>query len=183
MGTRSVIAIPDAEHGWKGRYVHWDGYPSGVGEVLRRIVNRDGYATAVHTLTQVHYGWSSLHPEQSGEQSSLGFGYTDGRFAAVAGYGTAYTTAQGQSSADDWILADGDDCGTEWAYLLGEGGIAVYERRFGTPESDEGHGTGMFGCGASDTVAGGHWRKVGFVAYTDAEGMGRTESVEAVVDD
>lgn len=178
MGTRSVIAIPDATHEWRGRYIHWDGYSAGVGEALRRIVLRDGYTAAIHTLTEEHYGWSSVNAK---DEPELGFGMQDDRFAAVPGYGVAYTTEQGQSSPDDWIFADGDDCGTEYAYLLGEGGIAVYERRFGRPEEDQGHGTGMFGLGASDTTAGGYWRKLGFVAYTDDEGMARvgdTESTE-----
>jgi hypothetical protein len=153
MGTRSVIAIPDAEHGWKGRYVHWDGYPTGVGEALRRIVQRDGYTTAVRALTEEHYGWSTLEPDKDPDEP-LSPGYSDGRFAIVGGYGTAYTTAQGQSSADDWVTADGDDWGTEWAYLLGEGGMAVYESR------------------------PGGWHKIGFVAYTDDAGMTRL-AVEA----
>lgn len=180
MGTRSAIAIPDADHGWKARYCHWDGYPSHVGEQLRRIVQRDGYVTAVRSLTEEHYGWSSLDADTPAD-APLGRFESDGRFAKVSGYGTSYTTEQGQSSPDDWIFADGDDCGTEYAYLLGEGGIAVYERRFGRPEEDQGHGTGMFGLGASDTTAGGYWRKLGFVAYTDDEGMARvgdTESAE-----
>jgi hypothetical protein len=154
MGTRSVIAIPDAEHGWRGRYSHWDGSPSGVGEALRQIVNRDGYTTAVRTLTEEHYGWSSVHPDHFATTEQLGVGYTDGRFASVPGYGVAYTTAQGQSSPDDWITPDGDDWGTEWAYLLGEGGMAVFERTYGEEQV---------------------WRKLGFVAYTDAKGMSRVE--------
>jgi len=42
MGNRAVIAAtyPD---GVKGRYVHWDGYPSGVGLAVLAIVQRDGW--------------------------------------------------------------------------------------------------------------------------------------------
>lgn len=125
MGTRSVVAVPLKSGGWKGRYVHWDGYPEGVGRALAQIVQRDGYETAVKTLTQDHYGWSSLDPNAGAE---LDPGYTDGRFAAVEAYGVAYTTEQGQSSPDEWITPEGDDWGTEWAYVLHPDSIRVLER-------------------------------------------------------
>lgn len=35
MGTRGVIAKPDGD-GWRGRYHHWDSYPSGLGAALLR---------------------------------------------------------------------------------------------------------------------------------------------------
>ena len=59
MGTRSVIAAhyPD---GVKGRYVHWDGYPSGVGKAVFEIAKRDGLEGAFHTLLERHYGWSTV---------------------------------------------------------------------------------------------------------------------------
>ena len=55
MGTRSIVG---AEIGDKteGRYVHWDGYPEGVGRAVARIVLRDGYERAVKTLMLDHYG-------------------------------------------------------------------------------------------------------------------------------
>lgn len=151
MGTRSIVAVPDAEHGFRGRYIHWDGYPSGVGEALRTIVNRDGYDFAVKVLTEQHYGWSSVN---GAETQELGSGQTDGRFAAVPGYGVAYTTSTGgfqsvpQSSPDDWHFGDdAKDTWCEWAYVLGESEIGVFR-----PD-------------------GGRWVQVGWVAYTDAAGM------------
>jgi hypothetical protein len=33
MGTRSMILKPHGD-AWVGRYVHWDGYPTGVGQEL-----------------------------------------------------------------------------------------------------------------------------------------------------
>lgn len=128
MGTRSVVAVPTANGGWRGRYVHWDGYPSGVGSALAKIVQRDGYETAVRTLTQDHYGWSSVNGEDAQE---LGLGYTDGRFEAVPGYGIAYTTVEGQSSPDEWVTSEGDHCGTEYAYVLHPDSVRVLERRDG----------------------------------------------------
>lgn len=172
MGTRSVVAVPDAEHGWKGRYVHWDGYPSGVGEAVRRAVMRDGYETAVRTLTVDHTRWSTLDGRSAEDYEPPSY-YPDEIRHFVPGYGVA----PDDQASDDWVYADGDDWGTEWAYLLGEGGIAVYERRFGQPGDDEGHGVGMFGLGASDTVAGGYWKHVGFCPYGADNGMSALEAL------
>lgn len=169
MGTRSVVAIPDAEHGWKGRYCHWDGYPSGVGEALRRIVMRDGLTPAVHTLTEAHTRWSTITavPLADYEPPS----YDPRRVETyVDGYGEAPDDEPDGDAG--WVFADGDDWGTEWAYLLGEGGIGVYERRY-TPDEGGGHMTGMFGMGAEPGAA--TWIKRGFVAFTDEKGMAEIE--------
>ena len=100
MGTRSVIAVKGENGSWKGRYCHWDGYPEGVGAAVQAIVERDGVEKAIKTLTEDHYGWSSVDVS---EAPVLGPGYDDGRFVAVPGYGIAYTTERGQSRPNDWI--------------------------------------------------------------------------------
>ena len=102
MGTRSVVAVPTAGGGWKGRYVHWDGYPAGVGDAVRAIVERDGVETAVDTLVVTNYGWSSVAAETR-EDEDLSAGMSDGRFKVVPGYGVAYTEQDGQSSPDAFI--------------------------------------------------------------------------------
>lgn len=162
MGTRSVVALPE-DGAFRGRYCHWDGYPTGVGAALIEIVKRDGLDTARRTLTADHYGWSSLDAEPTHE---LRAGLDDGRFADVPGYGIAYTTEQNQSSESDWITSNGGDWGTEWAYVLNERGLMVLERRWGDYAEDGEHMTGMFGMGAD--AGEGHWAVRGFVAY-DAE--------------
>jgi hypothetical protein len=150
MGTRSVIAIPHGD-GWKGRYCHWDGYPSHQAETLQRLVARDGLQKTQKTLVFDYYGWSNLEHEQPDitfvepERRRLGavptaaniaydFGpdgsYGDGRFVNVPGYGVAYTTQDGQSSEGDWITHDSDNRGTEWAYVLSEGGLLVAKQSY-----------------------------------------------------
>lgn len=123
MGTRSVIAIPEGKTGWRGRYCHWDGYPSGVGAALRSIVLRDGMETAIRTLIIDHYGWSSVnaHAEQTLDSAT-----DDGRFVPVPGYGIAYTTKDNQSSPDDWHTRADKRSWCEWAYVLRTDRIDVY---------------------------------------------------------
>lgn len=165
MGTRSVVAVQTGDT-FKGRYIHWDGYPSGVGEQILTIVKRDGVEKARQVLTVKHYGWSGLDTEQKAGKASLSVGMQDGRFAAVKGYGVAYTTAQGQSKADDWVTSDGDDWGTEWAYILRDNELVVLERVYSGDADDtsEQHATGWFGVSHdSDKVA---WVVRQRVAYT-----------------
>lgn len=168
MGTRSVIAVRDGDILWKGRYCHWDGYPSGVGTALLQIVLRDGFTAAVKQLTQDRYGWSTLDAREN--SGPLKEGLDDGRFVKVPGYGTAYTTLQLQSSPSDWITSTSDDMGTEWAYVLEPLGITVYERRW----SNGAHMTGMFGVGAGTT---GYWELRGRVNFADARAKALMEKV------
>lgn len=128
MGTRSVLAIPQGD-GWKGRYCHWDGYPSWNGLRLLDLVARDGVEQVRKVLTEDHYGWSNLDLTVDAD-TELGAGMDDGRFAIVSGYGRAYTTEQGQSDPEEWITHDGDDWGTEWAYVLGDTHLTVLERSY-----------------------------------------------------
>ena len=117
MGTRSIIAVP-TDDSWKGRYVHWDGYPANMGKELTAIIQRDGYETAVKVLTQDHKSWSGINSNPIDPQ-----GHT-----LVPGYGVAH--ADIPADDDPWILP-GDEDWTEWVYLLLPFGIAVYERSNG----------------------------------------------------
>lgn len=151
MSTRSVVATGTVE-GWKGRYVHFDGYPTGVGESVRQIVPRDGVETTVWNLIHDNYGWSSVDAEFGKELDEF---LRDGRFVRVDGYGVAYTTEQGQSSPDDWQTdSNADPLWIEWVYLIQDEGIVVLK---GDYENK---------C----------FREVGTVKYHDAEGMGHIES-------
>lgn len=149
MSTRSVVAAADGDAWTRGRYVHSDGYPDGVGRTLWTLVARDGVEAVLRVITEEHYGWSNLHASQpdikgvrvspkatfgtyeygSPQQVALvlrkGGMYGDGRFGNVPGYGIAYTTHQGQSNADKWVEFNGDNWGTEWAYALGAGGMLI----------------------------------------------------------
>lgn len=125
MGTRSVIATayPD---GVKGRYIHWDGYPTHMAKALFEIVLRDGLEGAASILLEVHYGWSSIDPQEP-ENATLEKGQDDGRFVSVPGYGVAYTTEQGQSSPGEWHRVDEEDTWCEFAYVLAPAGLVMIQ--------------------------------------------------------
>lgn len=124
MGTRSAIATRYPDGTVKGRYVHWDGYPEGVGHNLYTLIARDGLEGAFYTLTEAHYGWSNLDPSQK-EDEPLGAGYSNRRFVAVPGYGVAYTEEQGQSDPDMWVHLDTSEWGIEYAYVISPKGLVV----------------------------------------------------------
>lgn len=43
MSTCAIIAAPDPNTGWAGVYHHWDGYPTGLGVYLQRILEELHY--------------------------------------------------------------------------------------------------------------------------------------------
>lgn len=131
MGTRSVVAVPH-EDSWRGRYVHWDGYPDHMVPVFQRLVRRDGLAIVQWTLTEDFYGWSCIDAEGDRDPG-------EPRFVAVSGYGTAYTTVEDQAHPDRWILPTSSD-GVEFCYILREEGVEILDRRVG-----DAHAMGMFG--------------------------------------
>jgi len=114
MGTRSIVAIPEGD-GWKGRYVHWDGYPMGVGKNIWNIVQRDGLDKAVQTLVYDNNAWSSIgyladdNPEWVTSAE------------LVPGYGIA-----NPEDTDWWIHATDDDKSwCEWFYVASPGGLLI----------------------------------------------------------
>jgi len=111
MSTRSVIAQTTAL-GFRGRYVHYDGYPTAVGEAVRLIVARDGVEVATRILTKDHYGWASVDAAGAGARN------------AVVGYGEYFD----DQAEGDWITNDGDSWGTEYAYAIMQEGIEVSVR-------------------------------------------------------
>lgn len=122
MGTRSIVAIKTGDNGsWKGRYVHWDGYPDGVGAAVVAVIERDGVEKAVKVLTEEHYGWSSLNATGGESTDST-------RFTTVDGYGVAYVNDTEQP--DEWITdADFGESWCEYVYVIDPqtGVVRAYE--------------------------------------------------------
>lgn len=127
MGTRSVVAIPDGD-AWRGRYVHWDGYPTHMAQTLTDMVRRDGLSKVILTLTESFHGWSSLSATQVNETDEPDF--DSDIFVSVEGYGTAYADA----NPDDWHTPH-PEAWTEWAYVLCPAGLLVVKQDHGQPDT------------------------------------------------
>lgn len=137
MGTRSVIAKAEGDAWVKGRYCHWDGYPSNQLVQLAGVVKAKG---GVDAALEVLLGnmWSSLDPAIKGLDK-----LDDDRFVAHPGVGKSNNQGETpEEIAQAWVEFDGDDWGTEWSYALGKAGVAIFDNRDG-------------------------WKNVGFVRWED----------------
>jgi hypothetical protein len=197
MSTRSVIARPDGD-AFIGRYAHWDGYPTCRGAQLWRTFTELGSAQAVreYAIREGQQGyWSSFMPpsqaaREAGKPETAACDLCSGTGQRPDGLNGVRWTQQGcngcsgtgmmrnrdrqegwaSSDGEEMVRSDGDDMGTEWAYVIADHAMVVLERRFGANiHDDQGHGTGMFGFGASDTEAGGYWALVGAYPWHRAE--------------
>lgn len=161
MGTRSVIAEPFGD-GFRGRYHHWDGYPSGLGHQLWDLYHGhfagDVEAMTTYLIAEEPVGWSTIN----GADFDQPKGWVESGTSDTP-HGPQSYSCRGETSDEPdgyYIHSDGDDGGTEWAYVLGARSLFIFERRFGLPHDDQGHGVGMFGLGASNTEEGGYWAPV-----------------------
>lgn len=125
MGTRSVVGIPYGD-AWRGRYVHWDGYPAHMAPILTDMVRRDGLSKVILTLLESFHGWSSLSATQVDESGEPDF--DSDYFVSVERFGTAY-----KDEPDEWHTPD-TKAWTEWAYVLTPAGLLVVKQGYGEPD-------------------------------------------------
>ena len=120
MSTRSVVAIPQGD-GWKGRYVHSDGYPEHMLPTLMDLVNRKGVDRVIDVLINWNPGWSFI-----GSYDNMTNYLGEDRAHFVSDYGLAYSRQE--QSMDDWYTHDnGDALFIEFVYILGPKSITVLE--------------------------------------------------------
>lgn len=76
MGTRGCIAKPEGD-GWRGRYHHWDSYPTGLGttllEVHAEVFAGDHETMIAYLIDDEPVGWSTIN----GADWSLPKGWQD----------------------------------------------------------------------------------------------------------
>jgi hypothetical protein len=115
MATRSIIAelLPDGK--WRGRYCHWDGYPSAKLPQLAHIVARDGADVARKTLLHDNWSWSSIDSADKSELPSI---MQDGRFKIVPGYGVTHTDLQETSDVEWFMEGDYEQGWCEYLYII-----------------------------------------------------------------
>ena len=120
MSTRSCVAIPQGD-GWKGRYVHSDGYPDHMLPTLMDLVNRKGLDRVIDVLINWNGGWSFVGTYE-GITNYLG----EDRAHFVSDYGLAYTKKE--QPLTEWITSeDNDALFIEYVYILGPKSITVLE--------------------------------------------------------
>ena len=163
MGTRSIIAIPDGDT-YKGRYCHFDGYPTHMGHALMEIVGRDGLDTAITNLvTEPKLGWSYISPTQpvldrsncnpASPAYSQYFG-PNATHAAREGYGCERLQPYPPEN-DIWHGPD-SNLWQEWVYVLRPEGleiISIHDGSLGTFAWGEVHHFAMLDDPADEEVA------------------------------
>lgn len=120
MSTRSCVAIPQGD-GWKGRYVHSDGYPEHMVPTLLDLIARKGVDRVRDVLINWNSGWSFIGTYE-GMTNYLG----EDRAHFVSDYGLAYTKKEQPMSA--WVTSDENDpLFIEYVYILGPKSLIVLE--------------------------------------------------------
>ncbi len=119
MSTRAVIARPVGD-GWEGNYNHSDGYPTGLGCYIFRIIHYrykgDAAAFLKFAIDEHPGGWSHIYPAEVHRKG----GYHPTKQAPQC-YCHGYYARFGERTGKvTWM--DETDC--EWAYILdAESGI------------------------------------------------------------
>lgn len=113
MSTHAIVGMKTPT-GFRGRYVHFDGYPANMVNTLRQIIGRDGWKAAAEVLTEKHTSWQFLslepRPARDGEVGVLGFGVAD----------------LPPHDEDRWFYESDRRGPAHWAYALSERGIEVW---------------------------------------------------------
>lgn len=130
MSTRSVVARVKGD-GFAGRYCHWDGYPTHRGAQLFQSYRELGSADALikYAIREGESGyWSSFCvPSENRIEADRTTPEGEKAFQEnPAKIGWAY-----EASQSELITSSGDDCGTEWAYVIADNGLTVFENRRG----------------------------------------------------
>jgi hypothetical protein len=161
MGTRSCVArvrqTGSEQMGFEGRYIHWDGYPHGVGRTLFEECRRLGTDRVLRLLIDEHRnGWSciagcqlDLEPVNMRTRK-----HTDPETDAPQYY------PDGDGS--DAPVTETDDCGMEYAYVFEKIETGQYIMHILMAAMPDGsRAIGMFGMSPMDWR--GKWKHIGRV--------------------
>lgn len=116
MGTRSRIAIANADGTFTSIYCHWDGYPSGVGTTLR-----DHYKTEEKVKQLIALGDMSSLGKNIGTKHNFDAGQTDS--CNVYGRDRGEPETEPKDSPNFEALTElTQECGGEYLYVFKGGG-------------------------------------------------------------
>ena len=131
MSTRSVLARVKGD-GFEGRYAHCDGYPTARGKELFESYRELGSAEALikYALREGESGyWSSYCPPSELVEADRSTPEGEAAFQNSYKTGIRYNWAH-ETDSFDLIQSDGDNWGTEWAYVIADKGLSVFEARY-----------------------------------------------------
>lgn len=117
MSTRSIMALADNDGFKDGVYVHSDGYPSGRGPLLFKMLAARGDDLSklwADIDSAKHHGWSCLNTAQKAPHPSV----LGRRGKWVAGVGQKYTAAQCQDDSRFNWHGEPLDTDAEWVYAF-----------------------------------------------------------------
>jgi hypothetical protein len=128
MSTHAIIGTPTPDGGFRGRYVHHDGFPHGVGKTFAAIIARDGLEYALRVLTRQYTSWSLLDEDLPAHADKIPF--TVRHDVQVDGYGMAHHPDEPTTA--EWYSDTGTtEAGAEWAYAATPESVQVWRRPTG----------------------------------------------------
>ena len=143
MSTHALVFVPDSTHGMRGRYVHFDGYPDGLGATLLRLVARDGFDKVRDVLIDSQAGWVSvtgarhqLEFDEKGTANTIDFHGDNGDVVTSSKGEGLFVVGYGEpTNLGDLITTSSLDEAPfwEWAYLLASWGM-LFTRYCSTAE-------------------------------------------------
>lgn len=119
MGTRGAIVRINGEHGFTGRYHHWDSYPAGLGASLFNLYHehfKGDLPLMLHTLIDEHpAGWSTVN----GKNFNLAPGFIE-RGSSETEQPLCYCHGERAESEQTIDEKNAADSGCEFVYLFTE---------------------------------------------------------------
>jgi len=158
MSTRSVLAIQNGD-GFKGRYAHWDGYPScravQLFQTYKELFNDAELVRQYAVKPNLNGSWSSYSPPSE----------VANREASKPDSRTMNDTYNEDTSNEGWIYSDGDHWGTEWAYVIGDKALSIFFWKYSEGYTE---GSWVF-CGAYDWNKEHNWEQLELSLYSGSE--------------
>lgn len=128
MGTRGAIGYFTRGDAWRGRYHHWDSYPTALGKTLWDLYHvqfEKDLRKMLRILTEQHSSWSTINgkdfkwrpqerPEGVRKEVVEAFNANPPECHCHGTRGEGF-------DKDEWVKSGEDGGGMEWAYVFRKG--------------------------------------------------------------